>query len=311
MYSMKTPIQQLNEVLNNNTFFIKRDDLIPFSFGGNKVRKALLFFKEIASQQKDCVVTYGSSSSNHCRIVANLAASKGLKCVLISPVETNKSTYNSKMMELFGAEIVNCQVSEVKETINQTLKNLKKQGYKPYFIQGGGHGNLGTQAYVEAYGEIREYELENNIHFDYIFHTSGTGTTQAGLVCGKKIYSDIRKIVGISNARKNPYGGQVVLTSVNDYLTSVGKDRVTLESVHFIDDYVLGGYGGYNDQVIKTIKEVMIREGMPLDKTYTGKAYWGMKEYIKKQRIKNKKILFIHTGGTPLFFDDLEEIENE
>ena len=39
-----TPIQMLNEQLNNNKFFIKRDDLLPISFGGNKVRKAILFF---------------------------------------------------------------------------------------------------------------------------------------------------------------------------------------------------------------------------------------------------------------------------
>jgi D-cysteine desulfhydrase len=36
-----------------------------------------------------------------------------------------------------------------------------------------------------------------------------------------------------------------------------------------------------------------------------------MKEYIKKNDIKGKNILFIHTGGTPLFFDDLEEVINE
>ena len=71
-----TPIQMLNEQLNNNKFFIKRDDLLPISFGGNKVRKAILFFEELEEKCCDCVVTYGSSSSNHCRIIANIAAQK-------------------------------------------------------------------------------------------------------------------------------------------------------------------------------------------------------------------------------------------
>ena len=35
------------KTINNNKVFIKRDDFIPFSFGGNKVRKALLFSEEI------------------------------------------------------------------------------------------------------------------------------------------------------------------------------------------------------------------------------------------------------------------------
>lgn len=34
-----------------------------------------------------------------------------------------------------------------------------------------------------------------------------------------------------------------------------------------------------------------------------------MMDYIEKQEIKNKNILFIHTGGTPLFFDDLGDFE--
>lgn len=304
-----TPIQKLHSEINGNTVYMKRDDLIPFSFGGNKVRKALLFFEELESQGCDCVVTYGTNSSNHCRVIANLAAMKGLRCIILSPTETNKTTYNSKMMELFGAEIINCQVSEVRDTISEKLNELINEGYKPYFIQGGGHGNLGTKAYIIAYEEIRNYELEANIHFDYIFHTSGTGTTQAGLICGQIMYKDKRQIIGISNARRNPYGDQTVLNSVNSYLKSIGKESICLNDINFIDDYVIDGYGSYNDEVIKTIKEMLIKEGIPLDATYTGKGFWGMKEYIKKNKIESKNILFIHTGGTPLFFDDFGVLE--
>jgi D-cysteine desulfhydrase len=306
-----TPIQKLNMRLNDNAIFIKRDDLIPFSFGGNKARKAKLFFEDLESQKSDCVVTYGSSSSNHCRIVANLAASKGIKCIVVSPIETSKTTFNSQMMELFGAEIISCKVSEVKETIDATLNSLISNGNKPYFIQGGGHGNLGTKAYIEAYEEIRTFELESSIKFDYIFHTSGTGTTQAGLVCGKLINKDERQIIGVSNARRNPYGGQVVLDSVNSYLKFIAEDCVGAETINFIDDYVLDGYGAYNNEILELIREVLFKDGIPLDTTYTGKGLWGMTEYIKENQIAGKNILFIHTGGTPLFFDDLEVLVND
>ena len=33
--------------------------------------------------------------------------------------------------------------------------------------------------------EILRQKNNEGIHFDYVFHASGTGTTQAGLVCGK------------------------------------------------------------------------------------------------------------------------------
>lgn len=305
-----TPIQKISENLNNNTFYMKRDDLIPISFGGNKARKAILFFEDIKLKGCDCVVTYGSSSSNHCRVISNIAASKSLPCYIISPTETSKPTSNSKMIELFGDEIIQCAVSEVKETINRKIESLETQGYKPYFIQGGGHGNIGTQAYVDAYKEIKDYENSKGISFDYIFHTSGTGTTQAGLICGQLINKDERKIIGISNARRNPYGGQVVFDSVNSYLEIIGKKGVSHNAINFIDDYVLEGYGSYNDDILNTIKQVLVQDGIPMDTTYTGKAFWGMKEYIKKNEITNRNVLFIHTGGTPLFFDDLGELIN-
>lgn len=306
-----TPIQKLNKKLNDNQFYIKRDDLISFSFGGNKVRKAFLFFENLENINSDYIVTYGSSSSNHCRIIANIAASKKIPCIIISPHELSKNTFNKNMMDIFGAEIIQCPVTKVKITIDNTIRELQNKGFKPYFIQGGGHGNLGTQAYVDAYKEIIDFENELNIYFDYIFHTSGTGTTQAGLICGNLIHNNSKKIIGISNARNKNLGGKVVLESVNNYLKSIGKKSVSSDCVNFIDDYILDGYGSYNNDILQTIRDVLINEGIPLDTTYTGKAFWGMTEYIKEHNITGKNILFIHTGGTPLFFDNLGELIDE
>ncbi|MBQ8196450.1 MAG: pyridoxal-phosphate dependent enzyme [Clostridia bacterium] len=306
---MFTQIHKLNKISDNNNFYVKREDFIPTSFGGNKARKAKLFFADIQNKNADCVVTYGSSSSNHCRIVANLCASKGLACYLISPEENAKETFNSKLMHFFNAEIITCPVKDVAKTIDNLMMLLKEQGKTPYFIAGGGHGNIGTEAYVQCFNEILEQQKTIGINFDYIFHASGTGTTQAGLVCGKLLSKNADStIVGISIARSNPRGRQVVVESVNDYLM---EKNVILEvtdignSVLFVDDYICGGYGRTNDDVNALIKEVLIKEGMPLDHTYTGKAFYGMMDYLKKNKIVGKNILFIHTGGTPLFFDDL------
>lgn len=302
----KTVIQQLE-----NNLYIKREDLLPVSFGGNKARKAIKFFEEIDAGDYDSVVTYGSSSSNHCRVVANMAAMRRIECHIIGPEESSEETFNSKLMNLFGAEMVIVPTIEVHDTIEAKLKELRMQGKKPYFIPGGGHGNIGTQAFVECYEEIREYEQENDIKFDYIFFASGTGTTHAGLVCGQLIHKDERKIVGISIARKNPRGRDVVLDSVRDYLNTysieVDEEELDVTTV-FCDSYIGNGYGAINKEITETIENVMKYYGIPLDGTYTGKAFWGMQEYIKEEQVKNKNILFIHTGGTPLFFDVLKQL---
>lgn len=300
---MLTPICEI-ESINKNRIFIKREDLLPFSFGGNKARKSKLFFEDIKKKLCDVVVTYGSSSSNHCRVIANMAKANGLKCVIISPEENFVETINSKLIRLLGAEIVTTPIDSVAKIIEDVLAELRKV-HNPYFIQGGGHGNLGTQAYVEAYKEICQYEQENDIEFDYIFHASGTGTTQAGLVAGRLIAKrEKQKIVGISIARSNLRGKQVILDSLNDFF---GDDKDYSVYVTFLDDYICGGYGKYDDDILETVRRVFENEGIPLNTTYTGKAFCGMEKYIERENITDKNILFINTGGSPLFFDDLKE----
>lgn len=299
-------IQTLGQV-GNNTLYIKREDLLPFSFGGNKARKAIYFLNEIKANDADCVVTYGSSSSNHCRVIANMAKSMRMKCVIVTPEENKTNTFNLQMMELFDTTFIRCSISQVSKTIERTVESLKERGYNPYFIMGGGHGVLGTQAYVDCFNEIMEYEQETDNHFDYIFHASGTGTTQAGLICGKVLAQQDNEIIGVSIARRNPYGGQVVLDSVREYMTAIGKTGDYDTHLRFVDDYVLEGYGKYNAKIDDTIRKIFVDYGIPLNRTYTGKAFWGMTEFIKKENIKDKNILFIHTGGTPLFFDYLKE----
>ena len=159
-----TPIQQLNFPLVGNTVFVKRDDLLPFSFGGNKARKAVLFFREIITGRYDCVVTYGTNSSNHCRIIANMAAMHGLPCYVVSPETVGRMTANSRIIDVLGASVILSHLSEVGTTIRTVLQDLENQGCNPYFIPGGGHGNLGTQAYVDCYEEIRTQERMFGLH---------------------------------------------------------------------------------------------------------------------------------------------------
>lgn len=163
----KTPVYLLEE--NDNRVYVKRDDLLPFSFGGNKARKAALFLQDIRKQKADYIVTYGSGSSNHGRIIANMAASEGFPCMIISPEEASERTYNRKMMEFFGAEIIECPVTEVHDTIEANLKRLQEEGKHPYFIMGGGHGNIGTEAYVRCTKRLKNTKSRNRFSLIIFF----------------------------------------------------------------------------------------------------------------------------------------------
>ena len=51
----------------------------------------------------------------------------------------------------------------------------------------------------------------------------------------------------------------------------------------------------------------MEQYGIPLDPTYTGKAFTGMMKWLEAHGNDGDPVLFIHTGGTPLYFDFIEK----
>lgn len=303
----ETPLYKLKSFTNNNVY-IKRDDMTDPVCGGNKARKLEYFMEEILDKGCDHIVTYGSKESNHCRITAAFASQNNMPCTLIlsTPEVNQELNYNGNffLYDLLDAEIIWTKVDEVSETIDRVMGKLEKENYNPYFIPGGGHGNIGTHAYVKAYEEIEKQKNKLGINFNYIFLASGTGTTQAGLIVGQTIHENDEKIIGISVARNEQRGKDVIYDSVVQYLdvNNISKS-IEKEDIIFLDNYIGKGYGDIYKDVLETIKAIGKKEGVLLDPIYTGKAFYGMLDYIKENNINSKNILFIHTGGLPLVFN--------
>ncbi len=307
---MKTPIHKMQLNLNENHLFIKRDDLMPFSFGGNKYRKALHYFKQIDDENYNVVITTGSASSNHCRIVANMARQRAIECIIISPKELEKNALNRTLTHWLDADVRVVPQTAMSDTIKTLIKEKQLEGKKPYYIKMGGHGYLGTKAYVEAYQEILDYAEHHNISFDYLFFADGTGTTHAGLLAGKICQNKPTEIIGIGVLNDSATAKPVIYERVNEYLKNHGYATIKADSINYEDAYLMGGYGHDNQAIRDVIKATMQSEGIPLDPVYTGKGFYGMIETIKRRGIKGKNILFIHTGGAPIFFDLLNQ-END
>ncbi len=325
--------------------YIKRDDLIPFSFGGNKARIAAEAFSDMERGGFDAVISYGSGSSNLNRVVAQLAASKGVSCTVILKDEglreakgrsadiSGRSSYNEILVRASGARVVRCLPDNVKETVEAEFLRLKELNYKPYYIYGDsggrGHETILMEAYVKAYEEIRSFEAAIGSSFSTIFHASGTGITQSGLIAGKLLRKGDEAIIGISIARDKERQKKIVASNLRTYLRTFGRkdsgsaksetfvrglskdesrfialsDKID-ESVDVSDSYVGEGYGAKDEAISLLCRRMMNDCGLPLDTTYTGKAFFGMLEEIEKRGIEGP-VLFIHTGGLPLLFDAL------
>ena len=298
----------MNKTLFQNTIFVEgcnlmvvRDDLFPFVGGGSKARKAVAYEAFLKENGYNAVVTCGGIQSNHNRAIALMAANNGWKCHLC--VQGKEERFfaekgNALLCRLAGAECEMVVPSDTAVAMDCAMEKLVKEGYKPYYVHGGGHDLPGGTCFVDAVKELKRQCDVVGYRPDCIFLASGTGSTQAGIVVGCNLvgWDDVR-VMGISVARQYERGKQVIADFANMLAKHYGLDKDFTDQIFFITDYLFGGYEQYSLDMDTYLKEVMKTTGLMFDTTYSGKGFYGMMQEIKKQELQNKNIIFWHTGG--------------
>lgn len=311
LLSAPTPIQFCMN-WKGAEIYIKREDLLPFSFGGNKVRFVLESLREMQKGGFDALVSYGSPASNLNRAAAHFAAACEIPCSIIYKLDGEDAgrCANARMVLESGAELISCTKEEVGKTVAQTLEKLKNAGKKPYYIYGNADGHGAETVLARPYERIYRALSENQAdRFSHIFLAAGTGMTQTGLLAGAfsgdAHERDTIPICGISVARKEEICRRQIIQNLELVLgRRLSKEE---QSKVFVTDRCLcGGYGKADASLLKMCKEMLCTCGLPLDTVYTGKAFYGMLQEIARNKLEGR-ILFLHTGGLPGFFDDLEK----
>ena len=292
-----TPIREADSF---NEIRVFRDDLYPFLGGGNKGRKMDHISLAIQAKKANAVVTTGGIQSNHCRAVAVFAAQNGLQCTLV--LHGSKELFlqqngNAKVIRDTGVTTVFVDnPSEISSAMDKAMHAYRVSGYVPYYIYGGGHTLEGGLAYIDAISDLKTQLINHNWFPDFIFHASGTGSTQAGILAGLDKHGLDAEVVGISVGRPRGAAEQVVSTFYAE-LCDFYKISNSTRKVTVLDDYLCGGYGLFNNEVARISQNSLRKYGFTLDTTYTAKAFYGMIEYLEKHQLKDKNILFWHTGG--------------
>lgn len=280
---------------------VVRDDLFPFIGGGSKARKAVEYEEYLKENGYNAVVTCGGIQSNHNRAIALMAARNGWKCYLCIQGSTERfmaEKGNALLDRLSGAEYELISPENTAEAMDRAMGTLKKQGLNPYYIHGGGHDLPGGTSFVKAVQELKRQCDAEGYKPDCIFHASGTGSTQAGIVVGLELvgWSDV-KVIGISVARQYERGRQVIADFANMLGQHYGLENDFTGRISFVTDYLYGGYEQYTPEMKDYLEQVMRETGIMFDTTYSGKAFYGMMDYVKKNCIYDKNVLFWHTGG--------------
>lgn len=263
--------------------WIVRDDLLPFPLAGNKVRKVMA---ELGTTLRpgDAVITNGGVDSNHCRTVAMFAAQRGARAHLVLHGQEDGSEGTAlAMLRALGAECSLGPADSIAERVERTRTDFANEGLRVHVIAGGGHTPSGARAIKEA-----GIEVLREAGFSHVFVASGTGATQGGLVAASVEVAPQTEVVGVSVARDVARGAG----PVQEAAEWAGAPNA---SVLFLDEYRAGGYGKTNAFVDRAVR-LGWSHGLPLDPTYTGKAFSALVDWGREGRLDSKTLLW-HTGG--------------
>ncbi|MEE1963188.1 pyridoxal-phosphate dependent enzyme [Allomuricauda taeanensis] len=279
-----------------NQIFVVRDDLYPSLGSGNKGRKMDQIGAQLLKNGHDAIVTTGGIQSNHCRATAIFAAKHKISCTLVvhgNEARFRKEGGNAKLMRDAKARMVFPATDDISRAMDAAMEAYTADGYNPYYLRGGGHTLEGGLAYVNAIDELLAH---SNILPDYIFLASGTGSTQAGIMAGlakNKVNCDV---IGISVARERKRAENIVYSSYLELCGHLEIDPGLQKKATVLDDYLCGGYEKFGPSIKEVSNTSIPKYGFPLDTTYTGKAFYGMLDYVGTNRLKGN-LFFWHTGG--------------
>ncbi|MFN0108558.1 MAG: 1-aminocyclopropane-1-carboxylate deaminase/D-cysteine desulfhydrase [Blastocatellia bacterium] len=307
-----TPIEELprfRQLLGANAprIFIKRDDYTGPGFGGNKVRKLEYILAKAKSDGADVAISCGGVKSNHARVTAAMCARVGLRCVLVlNQAAVMYDGLNPASLvadQMFGAEIIRVANREERiATMEAVTERLKNQGHNVAVIPLGGSVPLGALGFVRAVQEAKAQLEAMSLRIDYLFHSSSSGGTQAGMLSGLQLFGlNNVKDIGVSpDDSSESIGGEVsrVIRGVGEMLGVELNDQATV-----LDEFTGEGYGVPSPAGEEALAMLARAEGVVLDPVYTAKAMAALIDWVGQGKLgRDDNVLFWHTGGQLALF---------
>lgn len=314
-----TPIEAmpaLSRALDSTVnLYIKRDDLLPGTAGGNKTRKLEFCIADALEKSADTIITCGAVQSNHCRLTAAWSAKEGLNCHLILEErvegsykkEASGNNFLFELLDVKSIDVVSCG-SDMMAEMTKKAEALSAQGKTPYIIPGGASNAIGALGYAACAEETMNQLNTLGLAIEHIVVPSGSAGTHAGMVVGMTGMNTNIPVSGVNVSRTKDVQEEIVYTLAQELAAKLGiKAGVDRKDFVCFDQYVGPGYSIPTDSMVEAVKLFAKTEAILLDPVYSGKAAAGLIDLVRKGHFpEGSNVLFLHTGGSPALFAYLD-----
>lgn len=305
--------ERLSTAIGGPQLWLKRDDLFPAAFGGNKARALDLVVADARARGADTLVTGAGPLSNHVRASAAIAALSGMRCVAIywgaSPA---RAEGNYRLTKMLGAEI-RFTGDPNRESVDHGLEaaaaEITGHGGRAYVIPRGGACPIAALAHVLAVREALDQCAAYGVAPQVVVLAVGGAATLAGWLLGSALFRANWRIEAITVSRPAEEAtarARALAAEAAAIIDFPGNFERVEYVVH--DGFIGAGYGLPSSDGRDAILMTARIEGVFLDPVYTGKAMAGYRTLVSQGRYdKIESLLFLHTGGAPTLFTSAME----
>ncbi|HET6680119.1 MAG TPA: pyridoxal-phosphate dependent enzyme [Gemmatimonadaceae bacterium] len=296
-----TPIDELprlrDAIGGGPRILVKRDDAIPFGFGGNKVRKLAMVGAQALADGADTLISCGGIQSNHARATAAAATQLGMRCLLVANgKQPEHPTGNALLVKLLGAELTYVKDRDDRApAMDRLARKVRKDGGKPFVVPLGASTPLGALAFAAGIDEI----VAQGVRPDVIVHASSSGGTQAGLLAGCALLGLETRVMGVSADDPADALSATIGEIIGGMETLLDREIAVRAADIMVDDSFVGdGYGVPSDASRAAQTVAAQTEALFVDHTYTAKALAALIAWARGGQIApHETVLVWHTGG--------------
>lgn len=265
---------------------LRLDKIHPF-VSGNKWYKLQHHLLAAQAHHKTSLLSFGGAYSNHLHALA--FAGKKLQIPTIGLVRGERIDPLNPTLEdceKWGMQLNWVPRDEYRAMSGSGFQGqLSEQYPDAWIIPEGGEGLQGLAGVQELFSRLYH---ECDMPYDLIVCPVGTGTTLAGIILAAGTRA---QVLGYS-ALKNAFDLEA---RVEQMLSTAVKPLSDWEICH---QFHFGGFAKTNHRLTDFISMVHSQTGILLDPVYTGKALYGLCEWVRQRRIlSGAKVLMVHTGG--------------